>query len=371
MKKLSFTAGVAAIALVAASIFPAAGAFANQVASADFTNNPLTLSRTVSGVSNNVTNTFGYTITQGTIPSGATVSGAPTSASIVFNSAAPSNGEVTRTTTVDFSGANFSKVGDYTYTISESSSTDSTNYPIDTASNSYTALVQVRYYVNPSTNVPDNTRFVATTYLTNASSNKVSNNTATWGSSAALTYIEAKAVTTGNMADTTDCFAYTINIPVGNGVATGDTFTVSTASTCSGNPSSVTAGTAATIYLRHNDTVTVGQNGLVNQLPVGASYTWTKASDSNTGYTNKIDSAQQSSVTKSAVAVSNIDCDENSSDGAGCFDEDNHTDFENNKELDPLTGIVTNFWFYIMLLVAGLVGFFIISRRKQDDEQQA
>ncbi|MBP5656081.1 hypothetical protein J6X15_00650 [Candidatus Saccharibacteria bacterium] len=368
MKKLSFTAGVATIALVAASILPVAGAFANQVASADFTNNPLTLSRTVSGVSNNVTNTFGYTITQGTIPSGATVSGAPATASIVFNNTAPTSGDATATTTVDFSSANFSKVGDYTYTIRESSSTDAVNYPIDTASNDYTALVQVRYYVDPNTNVPDNSRFVATTYLTNASDNKVSNNTATWGSSAARTYIEAKATTTGNMAETTDCFAYTINIPAGNGVVAGDTFTVSTASTCSGNPSSVTAGTATTIYLRHNDTVTVGQNGLVNQLPVGASYTWTKASDSNTGYTNKIDGTQQSSVTKTTVAVTNVDCDDDS-DGAGCFDDNNHTDFENNKELDPLTGIVTNFWFYIMLLVAGLVGFFIISRRKQNDEE--
>ena len=173
------------------------------------------------------------------------------------------------------------------------------------------------------------------------------------------------------MADTDECFAYTIDILTGNGVTAGDEFIIDTASTCTGTDSSVTAGTPATVYLRHGDTVTVGRTRATNQIPVGARYTWAKASDSTTGYTHKIDDIEQSSVTKTAVAVANTKCNDDS-DGASCWDEGNHTDFENNKGTDPLTGIVTNFWFYLILLMIGLVGFIVINRkRKEEDTQQA
>ena len=273
---------------------------------------------------------------------------------------------VQATTNLNFSAANYSKVGDYEFTITEDSSTDATNYPIDASHNSYKALVQVRYYTDPNTNVPDNTRYVATVMLKDKNGTKVSSNTAEWTSGSERTYIEVVAKTTGNLGETTECFNYTVTIPTGHGVSAGDTFTVSTASTCT-NPSTITAGSATTISLKHGDTLLIGNNNDNYQLPIGAEYTITGPTTSN-GYTTKMDGSQKTTVTKNTVA-SDAECDEND-ETVPCFDKNNHTDIENNKQSDPLTGIVTNFWFYIMLLVAGIVGFFIISRRKRDDEEQ-
>ncbi len=369
MKKLSFAAGVAAIALSFASIFPAAGVYANTIATGDLTGNPITLKRSVSGITNPVTNTFTYAVTSSSVPSGATVTSYPTSATINFNNVTPTGGTAEQSTTLDFASANYSAVGDYEFTITETTSSNPANYPVDTNDNDYTAIVQVRYYTDPTTNVPDNSRYVASIILNNNSDNKVSE--ATWVSGATYTFIEAAAKTTGNMAETDECFAYTIDILTGNGVTAGDEFTIETASTCAGSDTSVTAGSPSTVYLRHGDTVTIGKNRGSNQLPVGARYTWTKASDSTSGYTNLIDGAEQASVTKTAVATTNTLCNDDT-DGASCWDEGNHTDFENTKGSDPLTGIVTNFWFYLALLMIGLFGFIVINRkRKEEDAQQA
>ena len=355
MKKLSFAAGVSAIALAATTIIPVAGVFATT-ATYDGTNNIVTLQRTVSGVSNPVTNTFTYTITNTDKPDGATVTGAPTSASIAFSNQAVSDGSAVKTTTVDFSTADFSKPGDYTWTISETGTGNAANYPIDTADNDYTVIISVRNVLD-NNNVPTGA-YTGTLILKNKSGNKV--DTATWTSRASFTYISATATTTGNLAETDQCFAYTLNIPAAGSVSAGDTFTIDNTSTCTGSDTTVTAGTPATIYLKHGDLVTVGQAEGVNELPVGASYTWTKASDTSTGYTNKIDGATASTTTKTAVDVAD-----------SAFNTNNKTAFENNKDADPQTGIITNIWFYIILLTIGAFGiFFILARRKNEEEEQ-
>jgi len=356
MKKLSFAAGVSAIALAATTIIPVAGVFATT-ATYDGTNNIVTLQRTVSGVSNPVTNTFTYTITNTDKPDGATVTGAPTSASIAFNgSESVATGSAVKTTTIDFANADFSKPGDYTWTISETGTGNTANYPIDTADNDYTVIVSVRNVLDGD-NVPTGA-YTGSLILKNKAGTKV--DTATWTSAASLTYISATAKTTGNLAETDQCFAYTLTIPATGSVNAGDKFTINNTSTCTGSDTEVTAGTAATIYLKHGDAITVGQKDGTNELPVGASYTWTKASDTSTGYTNKIDGTTAATITKTTVAVS----DDN-------FNTANVTAFENNKDADPQTGIITNIWFYIILLTIGAFGiFFIIARRKKEDEEE-
>ncbi len=365
MKKISFTAGVTAIALALTAILPAAGVFANTVANGDYSGNPITLRRTVTNVTNPVTNTFGYSITNTSAPTGGTVSGVPSSASIAFSNATPTSGSVQATTTVNFSAANYSKVGDYEFTITENSSSDLANYPIDTINNSYKAIVQVRYYVNQSTNVPDNSRYTAVVIIENNGGTKVTE--ATWTSGSSYTYIQATATTTGNMAETSECFAYEISIP-NSGITAGGTYAIdiNPANGCSGSASSVAAGTPATVYLKEGDTVRVGYNGGSYQLPVGASYTITDI-NGNDGYTTKMGGTIQDNISKTAAAADDNTC----GDANGCFSQDNTITLENNKNTDPLTGIITNFWFYVMLLIAGLFGFFfIIGRRKRDNEEQ-
>ena len=354
MKKLSFAAGVSAIALAATTIIPVAGAFA-KTATYDGTNSIVTLQRAVSGVSNPVTNTFTYTVTNTEKPDGAKVTGAPAGASITFNGGEPvTTGSAVKATTIDFANADFSKPGDYVWTISETGTGNAANYPIDTADNDYTVIISVRNVLDGDS-VPTGA-YTGSLILKNKTGTKV--NTATWTNAASLTYISATAKTTGNLAETDQCFAYTLTIPVTDSVNASDKFTINNTSTCAGSDTQVTAGTAATIYLKHDDTVTVGQKDGTNELPVGASYTWIKASDTSTGYTNKIDGATAATITKTTTAVSD-----------GNFNTANVTAFENNKDAAPQTGIITNIWFYIILLAIGAFGIFFIIARRKDEEK--
>ena len=161
------------------------------------------------------------------------------------------------------------------------------------------------------------------------------------------------------MADKEKCFEYVIDIPATGAVTTGSKFTIDTASTCTGSDDEVTAGTPAKVYLKHGDTVTVGVNNGKNQLPIGAGYTITNNAHEN--YTSKIDGTEQDSVTKTTAAVDDSN-----------FNTQNKTSIENNYDSNPITGIVTNFWFYLVLLMIGAFGvFFIIARRRDDDEEEA
>ena len=359
MKKLSFTAGIAAIALAVASILPAAGVFA-KTATYSGTNNIVTLRRNVTNVTNPVTNTYTYTISPKsgyTQPGTATT--VPSSTTIAFNAVSPTSGTATQTSTIDLANVDFSKVGDYIYTVTETGSSDSDNYPVDDT-HSYDIQISVRYEVD-SNNVPNNDVYVATVSIkNNDGGTKVSE--ALWANGTTYTYIEAVATTTGNMAEKDECFAYTIEIPAATGVS--GTYVIDIANSdaqataCSGSATSVTAGTPATIYLKHGDTVRVGYNGGAYQLPVGASYTITKTNHVD-DYIEKIDRANGYTTTKTTVGV-----------GTANFNTKNHTDIENNKQSDPLTGIVTNFWFYLVLLIIGAFGFIIFMRKRQDDEEE-
>jgi len=363
MKKLSLFASVAAATLAIASIFPVANTWANT---AEYTGpSTITLSHEVSNVTNAVTNDFTYTITNTVKPDGATVSGAPTTATVSFNNVTPVDNKAKASTSINFANADFSKVGDYTFTITESTSTDATNYPIDASKNDYSAIVQVRYYTDPTTNVADTSRYVAYIALENKDGDKIGSHTdstldATWGSAAARTYFQIGTTTTGNLSDPSTCFAYEISIPAGNGVTAGDEFAINSSTSCTGGATSVTAGTPATIYLKHGDSATVGQNGTTNQLPVGASYTITKT-DTTDEYKTYIDGSTTESrtITKTTVPITDTN-----------FASTSLTEIENNKNTDPMTGIVTNVWTYIILMIVGFFGFILLARRKKDDEEQ-
>ncbi len=351
MKINSLAASVIAIALAIAGILPATKVFADTVSSTDYIGNPISLRRTISGVSNPVTNTFTYSIAESSTPSGGSATNVPTTASIVFNGAMPNDREVSASTTVNFVNANYSKVGDYVYTLSESASSDATNYPVDTSNNDYKITVQVRYFTD-SANVPDNNRYVAHIIVENKAGTKV--NGATWGSSAARTYIQANATTTGNLAELDKCFAYTIDILATGAVAQGDTFTIISNTSCTGGDTTVSAGTPAVVYLKHGENATIGiANRASYQLPVGANYAWTKT-DTDDEYVTKMDEFERNSITKIAVAVD-----------APTFETSNITKIDNNKQSNPLTGIVTNYWFYLLLLITGLCGLYVINRHSR------
>ena len=307
------------------------------------------ITRAITGVSNPVTNTFTYTVTPNAgNPSGA--SGIPTSTSISFSAASPdSSYSVTSTGSLDFSSATFTTAGDYYFTVSETGSTDSSNFPLD--STTYTAIASVRYAVNNG--VPDPNTLVVT-LLQDMQKTGGGKEPAVWQSEAPRTYFEILAQTTGNMADITHCFVYTLNIPTGNGISSGDTFSISTASECT-NPSTITAGQNTTVRLKHNDTLRVGgTGGTVSQLPVGSGYSIT-LTDAE-GYTATFNGTAMAAGTPQSVAglvaVSSSD-----------FNTKNKAVVTLSKNADTPTGIFTNVLIYLAIFGIGASGVIYAARK--------
>ena len=348
MKKLSILAGVAT--LIAAAILPVASVSALVPTYSG--NTSFTINREIRNVTNSVTNTFTYTITENEKPEGATVTGMPTVANVVFDDTEPFDDAALASNSVNISGVNFSKVGDYSFTVTETGTDDAVNYPIDTAHNSYTVYVLVRYELGAG-NVPNNNAYTATMYIKNKEGNKVGQ--LNWSNAPERTYFELAATTTGDLAETDKCFAYTIDVQPGNGVKAGDVFAINSSTTCEGSASSVTAGTPATIYLMHGDSATIGQSNGLNQFPLAASVTITKT-DTSDGYTTTMDGTERVTYTPALQSP-------------GAQDFDPTIEIVNDKTADPFTGVFTNIWLYLVLLIIAVAGYIYFSRRSTEKQQ--
>ena len=335
------------IALLTMSLF-ANSVNASATISQGDANSTVTITRNVTGVTNNVTNTFGYTITPDSTYNGTkTVTGSPTVGNIVFSDVAPNAGTATQTGTVNFAGVTFSDVGDYRFILTETSTTDSTKYPRDTST--YYLYVSVRY-------ANDGTTMVATvagngikdnTNDQNAQTNPGTKTAVVFTSGAALTNITITKTVTGNMGDRSKYF----DVPVTITGETGETYTVSGGSYAQ-NPTSLTSGTQATLKIKHGETITIGvaSNGTTKQIPIGASYTVSETQE--TGYTTQIDSVERSTITKTTDADPS----------------NNGTAIVNNYELATLTGVFFNIMPYI--LIAGIVLVLIVLLKRSSKKSR-
>ena len=354
-KRLSI---LAAGALLATSLTPLANVSAWEVSPASGSAT-YTITRKVTGVSSNVTNTFTYTITASdTNP--ATVASAPTSATVVFNNVAPASGEASAQGTIDFSSAKFSKVGDYSFVITETGTTDAANYPLST--DYYTAWVSVRNEVNTTTGALTGNHIVSLGGVTDADGEKVNatpgeSNGAIFDGGAVRTYISVSKTVTGNAADEDECFPFSVSF---TGVpATTFALTIANTNTgvsaCADNPATLSSSSSNTIYLKHGDTATIGNNSGNYQIPVNTSYTVTESTPS--GYTAKVDGAAGATATKTALDVS-----------AATFNTANKTAFENNKEGNPRTGVVFSILPFIVIALIGIFGAAYVAKTKKATE---
>ena len=354
MKRRSFVSGAVSFALVAATAIPIINS--NTAYAIDCTaaagSKAFGVVREVSGVSNPVTNTFGYTITADT-DNPATVSDFPTTLSAVFNGVAPVSGKATVTACASISDAAFTKLGDYRFEIRENSSTDTTNYPIST--NVYTVIFSVRNVLN--NNVPTDDLEVTLAGYVDGAGTKVTD--PIYSNAASRTYFQFTSAVTGNMSEKSQCFKYRIEIPVQTGVTSGDTYTLEANTTCTGSSDSVVAGSTNNyVYLKHGDSATVGLVRASYQLPVGISYTITKIDDTDSGYTTTVDGATEKSITKTTVAVDDAD-----------FNTLSKTEYVHDKSADVLTGIVTNVWIWILAVVLGAAGIIYATRNRKQKEE--
>ena len=304
----------------------------------------VTVTRNVTGVTNNVTNTFGYTIEADTEYNPAAVTNFPTSASIAFSNVAPTAGTATASTTVDFSSAVFTKVGDYRFKITETSSTDASKYPTD---NSYYYLyVSVRYAANDT----DGTNMVATVAASGIKNSTADNGTkqaVVFEASPIFTNISISKSVTGNMGDKSAYFDVTVTVP-GD---TGATYAVSGGSHAD-NPATIAAGTATTLKIKNGETIIIGSSSGTNQIPVGVNYT--VAETAVQGYTTSIDTVEQSTITKTTVQAA----------------ASNATAIVNNYDAATLTGVFLNIMPYVVIAAAVVILFAMVrrsSKHKRED----
>lgn len=295
------------------------------------TNHAITLSREVTGVTNKVTNTFTYTVTAGSNPSGAT--DIPTTKTIVFNGATPSSNKVTQSATLDFAGATFTTNGDYTYTIKETGSSDSTTYPVD-SSNTYTVKISVR---NAS-----ETDFTSDKKVTmilfkgeGGSATKLNNTTFNFTKEAVFRTITIAKTVEGTMADPDTYFAVAVTIAGSD----GNTYSVS-GQTKSGASTTITQGTAGTIYLKHGETVTI--SGVKN----GSTYSFNETAVS--GYATYINGSTTNSTSSGSKTV-----------GAT-----NSNTIKNVYNASAITGLFTRFTPYIIMSAAAIIGVTLIAVRQ-------
>ena len=304
------------------------------------TNSTVTITRNVTNATGNVTNTFSYNIAPDTTYNNSvgTVTGTPTISGISFTNVAPTAGTATQTGTVNFAGVTFSDVGDYRFILTETNSTDSSKYPVD--SSTYYLYVSVRYADNGTTTmvatVAGNGIKDSTTYSAGAKTAVV------FSSDEGLTNITITKTVDGNMGDVTKYFDISVNIPgSGTYLVSGGKYGTPADST-----TSVTAGSATTLQVKHGDTLTIGvaSDGTTKQIPIGVTYTVSETSV--TGYTTTIDSVEQSSVSKTTVAAP----------------ASNGTTINNHYELATLTGVFINMVPYLLIVAVVLVLIVLLKR---------
>lgn len=344
MRAKQLTAATAAVAALATVVAPLNSVFA-ATAPTWSTGSSATIRREIANAYGTINNTFTYTITADTSnPTGAT--GAPTSASAVFNGTYTTQGTATQTATLDFSSMQFDQVGDYSYAIAETASTNASIYPVDSTS-TYTATVSVR-------NNNNLTGFVASLYIKDKDGNKLTNisgNTSEvlFASAPSYTNVQVSHTVSGNAADPSNCFEYTFS------VNTTDSYTLTTESTCT-NSSTIANG--GTISLKHGDTATIGLVGTTSQIPVGTTYGFTKSGTDE--YTTSIDGTARTTISKTMVATN-----------ASNYSTNNTTAIDEHLESSVDTNAFINMTIYILLALAGISGiaFFVYKKRSSQNQE--
>ncbi|MBR3164274.1 hypothetical protein IKF15_03170 [Candidatus Saccharibacteria bacterium] len=309
----------------------------------------IVVKREVDNAQNNVTNTFTYKIERasgsGYSTTAATIS--PTTFTIPFENVAPTSGTATATKTVDLSAFKFTEVGDYVFKITETASSNSTAYPVDSDASWY-FYVSVRNVVDAN-NTPTGA-LTASATATGTTSVVTANNGTVAGKAeivfeenANLTYVEIAKQLKGTTANTDEYFKFTVKIN-GTGLAT-DKYTVTGADSGHGSATQCSFNVDCVVYIKGSQTIKIGQTSDgKNQIPVGAKWTVTEAADDD--YTVTVNGASNATLAETTVVAT----------GANDFATKNKATYVNEKNEDVLTGIFVNYWPFIVLAILGGVG---------------
>ena len=320
-----------------------------------------TIIREISGVNTVTTNTFTYTIAP-VEGNPADVTGLPTP-TITFTNVDPA-ATISQSTNIDFSSVNFTKVGDYYFTITETGSTNTANYPLST--DSYTAYVSVRNVTGANGALTgEHVAVLGTPKVTGGS--KVNDYTGTdseviFDGGVTRTYVEIAKTVAGNDADEDECFAFDVTFTYAASV--GVNYALSTASTCTGNPSSVSGNGTTTIYLKHNDTATIGVNSATTpatyEVPIGSQ--WSVKENGAAAYNTYFDGSDTIATNKTSATKTTVTI------GASNFNASNKIAIKNSKESAPNTGVVFSILPFIIIALIGIFGAAYVAKTKKVTE---
>ena len=347
-------------------VAPLASAITFSTENAIDGNTKLNFTRVITGLdsADAITNTFTYTITPNADnPAGS--SGAPTSATVVFNNVTPQLNattdelEATVQGQIDFAGTVYTRPGDYEYVVSETASSNAT-YELEPKT--YTAIVSVRNYDDGTgVYIPGGADWlqgsVVAGMVNNQSGEKEAN--PIFGNSAAnYGYIELFALENGNSADPYICFEYILEMPITDGITSSDmtfdiTYEQSTINQgfCEGSATTVSPGTPVKIYLRHWQYANIGRtaNGS-NQIPIGAKYIITQSPID--GYTTSFDGPNRGSVYTTGVLT--------------VESGHNGIEFTNIKDASVVTGFIVKALPYVVAaIIAGFGVVIVITLKKR------
>lgn len=319
-------------------------------ATSDATSLPIT--RTVNNVTDNVTNTFTYSIS---VDDGnpTAVTGLPSNTTVQFSNVTPSSNVASVTYNLDLSGVTFTKIGDYKFSIEEISSTDDKTYPIDNVP--YNFYVFVRNEVD-NNSIPTG-NLIATLVTTGTREGSTNKENITFNNYA-FSYFTLQKNVRGDLADVNEYFKYRIS--VGNSTIPG--FYVH--GNISGQDSTVTykGQTIQTtnvlepdminpytyVYLKHGQTITIGMTQSdAYEIPCGVSFTIVEedAEDYKT-YINQ-STTDSKSIDFELSNVSN----------------NNTIVYENVKESNSLTGVLISIIPFVVLFGVSIIGIILVRRK--------
>ena len=252
----------------------------------------------------------------------------------------PDNGSASASNSLGFvtlfEGITFSAPGAYNFTLEEVAGSNPNIHYSDVVFN---ITVYVTWVLDDN-GYPTNQLAITSIVTNDAVGEKQANGPTFPNTAAGAANLTVSKHVTGNASNVNDYFAFEVNITDG-AIGTyaisyaGNTYTPA-------NPTVITAGTPATIYLKHGESFTI------LNLPVGATYSVTEASSA--GYTTTINGT----ATQDRHITGNI------AQGG------TNVAYVNNKTFTPPTGLFMDILPYALIFGAAVIGavLFITRRRR-------
>lgn len=314
--------------------------------------------RRVTNVGGRVCTSFDYDI-EPSVDNPAEVRNAPQSATVEMDVIPDKNMVAWGNTFLDFSNAEFTKVGDYSFTVREKAVADAVNF--NKSNDAFDIYFQVTNELDGSGKPTGVLNVEMMDFLySHKLDEKVSSRIADFEASANYSYIEITNEVKGAAADADKYFAYLVKFnDIGadsNVTITGQDETIELDGVTF-SPRTRWYGGASfdlIVYLKHGQTATIGKysNGVVeaNELRQGLEYTIERLYDDD-GYSTEIDGTAGGSTQKVAAA-------ENSDD----FDDMNITRVINERNATVKTGVFAMTWPFLLIMAFGVGGFILFRR---------